>query len=129
METSLRHASESKNERYRGKARDRRYEVTKVVRTSSSENSKWGAGVCIAVSVCPYGGESNAENCGVNEQSVHALSGVGSWRVDRDSYAYENSIDISDKYKWCVSVGVAKSVKLASNQEKKQSLIDIRCPT
>ena len=37
----------------------------------------------------PYGGGSRAEKEGVREQIVQQLSGVGSYCVVRESYAYE----------------------------------------
>jgi hypothetical protein len=56
--------------------------------SSESENSRVLARTRL---VGRYGGESRAENAGVRVLIVHALSGVGSRCVVRDSYAYEKS--------------------------------------
>jgi hypothetical protein len=86
-DTSFRQASAKANERYRGKASARLYEDTRVSVISSSTN-------VLESLVVTFGG-SRAENAGVKQHIVHALSGVGSDWVVRESYAYENSNVIS----------------------------------
>ena len=75
------HASESWNERYKGKERLRLYEVAKVEISSASVNRSWEVPLFDIMDV--YGGGSSAENAGINEQIVQALSGVGSCNVVR----------------------------------------------
>lgn len=80
---SDRHASARAHERYRGKAKDRRYEGVSV--SASSGNEKLVGGFFDGEE--EYGGGSRAENAGVRMLSVHALSGVGSSWFVRASYA------------------------------------------
>jgi hypothetical protein len=76
--TSARQASASANERYSGKAIERRYEGMTAV--ASSEGVKPG----VENAVEEIGG-SSAEKAGVRVLIVHALSGVGSCCVVRVS--------------------------------------------
>jgi hypothetical protein len=88
-DTSFRQASAKANERYRGKASARLYEDARVSVISSSTNLFESLAVT-------FGGLS-AENAGVKLHIVHALSGVGSDWVVRESYVYENNNVISVK--------------------------------
>lgn len=89
-ETSFRQASAKVNERYRGKASARLYEDMSVSVASSSENL-CGSSIIVVLAAKSGLGGSSAENAGVKLHIVHALSGVGSSWVVRDSYTYEKS--------------------------------------
>lgn len=96
--TSCLHFSASAHDRYNGNASARRYEGTNVAAISFVVKVP-----CVALALSDeYRGGSNAENAGVKELTVHALSGVGSCCMVRESYAYANKSVSSVRYRLCV---------------------------